>query len=151
VRAPALLLAVLTPATCVEKQTPPHELWDRGDCSSCHDGEAPKHHTETDWLRGHGRSRGAEPERCAACHPSEECQECHERAPDSHTPGFLRPGAAGPDRQRHAVLARLNPGGCAVCHLQLHADCSPCHGPTEIWSWQSEEPPSWVPLEGAEP
>ncbi len=82
-------------------------------CAACHLERQPKDHTHYFRNRGHGIAATIDRSRCATCHTSNSCDQCHQHTrPLSH-----RPGWAG-TQQRH----------CAGCHLPLRGEgCRTCH------------------------
>jgi len=149
----SLLVAFFTQGQCVD-DVPTHDQWSAGDCASCHEDDPPDAHTQTRWDVQHGRAPGATPDRCVSCHPSEDCTTCHQLSPTSHTPGFVRPGAQGPEHQLHATLGRVRPSACATCHDPLTEHCTACHELTEVWPWQQaadETLAPWGALLGVQP
>lgn len=138
----ALAGAALVAVAAARRAPPeaPHERWARGDCAACHadperaDG-APAYHGEPGWAVVHGRTDGAGAPRCLQCHTVDRCRDCHARAPDTHTPGFVNPADAGEDARRHAVLGRLRPSACLTCHTRPVADCVGCHVVAEVQDW----------------
>ncbi len=146
------LAGLLTTADCVSEE-PAHDLWERGECSSCHE-EAPRYHLESRWDVLHGRLEPALSDRCETCHEGGFCVDCHAQAPDTHTAAFTRPGTRSDDGALHALLGRLRPSACAACHDRLAADCGSCHLQPEIAAWDRqavEELSRWAPLLEASP
>ncbi len=124
---------------------PPHQQWARGECADCHvDADAPSgapaHHLDPLWSITHGRQEGAAPTRCLQCHTAKACRDCHQRRPESHTFGFMRPHTAA-DARRHALLGRLRPSSCMLCHSAPARDCVGCHTATEARGWAEEAAP----------
>ena len=116
-------------------------------CSSCHQQEKPRNHTEFWRLKGHGLAVGLDRSSCLTCHRGADfCQRCHaDTKPISHT------AAWGSPSNRHCLschfpLTSVGGEGCAVCHTgtpshnltpkqpvnALHvagANCISCHTP----------------------
>lgn len=116
-------------------------------CTSCHQQEMPRSHTEYWKQRGHGAFVGIDRSSCMTCHKSVDfCERCHSSTtPISHNAAW---GAAA---NRHCFgchfpLASAGAQECAVCHTgtpshdatpampdnALHflgADCRDCHRP----------------------
>lgn len=126
-----------------------HVWWQLGRCAECHregtDGEVgelriagkePQDHKAECWSEMHGRAGVANAQRCVACHSADSCQSCHDRAPLTHTSGFLHPSSNSLDSNRHILLARLRPSSCLVCHGNFVSTCGECHAPGEIHDWQ---------------
>jgi len=85
----------------------------RSYCTTCHQVEKPRDHTNT-WLNfGHGVTASMDRSRCSACHRSDFCIQCHrESVPVSHQAGW------GAPLERH----------CQQCHLLAPvSNCSVCH------------------------
>ncbi|MBI4870586.1 MAG: cytochrome c3 family protein [Candidatus Riflebacteria bacterium] len=88
----------------------------QSDCSSCHQDQMPRDHTQQFRVRGHSLLSGMERDRCATCHRQDFCIRCHQTSPPAtgpnrHTGGFLPPS------NRH----------CVTCHSSRNASCSVCH------------------------
>ncbi len=129
----------------------PSVWWQEGKCVECHRepmadelddlhvaGPEPKSHRDTEWRLNHGRSSIASEARCYTCHSTPSCKSCHDQPPETHTAGFIEPASKGPDSTRHAILARLNPSSCLVCHESLVTGCARCHAPSETRQWQQD-------------
>lgn len=129
--------------------------WKQGKCSECHKplddikkltsvltgGNAtspPKYHRGPYWKNSHGRVKASMRVGCFSCHAVSACDSCHDLAPATHTIGFTKPDGLGTGAQWHAVLARLRPSSCLLCHRNLYSDCTGCHSAAEI-SWVEEE------------
>ncbi len=121
--------------------------WTEGRCVECHSANAdqpsdswiqPQFHTASFRRFTHGRIEGEPGGKCFTCHSPKSCRSCHERAPDSHTEGFVRPYRDSRARSQHALLGKIRPGACAVCHQDLLGDCSDCHTPAETLDWRSD-------------
>ena len=117
------------------------QWWQRGECQSCHNtgGEAgssaPRYHSTQFRQFTHGREPGSNPESCFQCHTVNACQTCHSSPPANHNLGFKRPGGGDTDARRHALLARLRPSACMVCHGNFNQLCVECHNRTEAEPW----------------
>jgi len=110
-------------------------------CSTCHQEQRPRDHTNYWRRRGHGIAVALDRSRCATCHQSDACDRCHESVrPVSHR------GSFGSPRNTHCVTCHFPVAGegCVTCHKQtpshqflaapLPADhnpgmnCRQCHG-----------------------
>lgn len=83
-------------------------------CSSCHQDEAPRSHTNFWRLTGHGTAAGVDRSACVTCHRPDFCDRCHhETTPRSHTASW------GGPRHNH----------CMNCHVPAAANtsCRLCH------------------------
>jgi hypothetical protein len=134
--------------------------WNEGRCVECHNASAdqgdkgsnqPPFHTASFRRFSHGRIEGDPGGKCFTCHSPQSCRSCHEKAPDSHTDGFLRPFRNPQGRSQHALLGKIRPAACIVCHQNLLGDCSDCHTPREMADWRSNTKPQlekWPSLFG---
>lgn len=129
VAAPAVVLAVSLYRGI--EPDPTHARFASGECASCHD-TGPKYHGATTWPVTHGRSPFAIEDRCQRCHAAEVCTACHGLAPATHTIGFREPSGDDRDATRHALLARVRPSACLVCHADVATDCGRCHGLADL-------------------
>lgn len=84
----------------------------------------------------HGKAEGFSFARCAACHRSAECRDCHAMAPESHTRDFMQPQGLG--MERHIMLGRVRPATCLGCHESFQRDCALCHTPAELAPWEDQ-------------
>ena len=125
--------------------------WQQDKCSECHKpldetktiaidsskGSAsspPISHQNPNWESHHGRVKAVKRTGCFACHQVSTCDSCHSIVPKTHTIGFSKPDGLSIGAQRHALLARLRPSSCLLCHQNLFTDCTGCHSPGEISS-----------------
>ncbi|MBI4238392.1 MAG: hypothetical protein HY696_08250 [Deltaproteobacteria bacterium] len=116
-------------------------------CSTCHQQEAPRDHTEWWRVKGHAVTSVLDRTRCFSCHRGADfCQRCHANtAPITHT------AAWGSSSNQHCLnchwpLSSAGAQNCAVCHASapshataptrplnaLHganANCRQCHTP----------------------
>ncbi|NOY05870.1 MAG: hypothetical protein GXO82_04460, partial [Chlorobi bacterium] len=124
-----------------------------GTCENCHvtlAGLIPTTHRRVNWQKNHGRIAlmTAEQEKCASCHSTSFCQECH--APGNIVPfpsgedNFAMPFNARPGsmddgknltlqfrhslnyRYTHGFDARAQSSRCTTCH-ERESFCTPCH------------------------
>lgn len=83
-------------------------------CSSCHQDEAPRSHTNFWRLRQHGTAAGVDRTACATCHRDDFCDRCHrETEPSTHVGSWGEPG------NRHCNGCHIPQTGgtnCSVCH-----------------------------------
>ncbi len=128
-----------------------HVWWQRGQCADCHRegedgevgelrvaGEKPQSHEAANWSEMHGRAEITSEQRCFVCHSADNCQSCHNRAPLTHTSGFVHPDSNSLDSMRHTLLGRLRPSSCLVCHGNFVSTCAECHAPGEVLDWQKQ-------------
>lgn len=82
-------------------------------CSSCHQDEEPRSHTNQWRLRGHGMAARMDRTSCETCHRTDYCDRCHrETSPRNHRGGW---GGTG---NQH----------CYTCHFPLQNEgCFTCH------------------------
>lgn len=90
-------------------------------CNACHEGRLPRERVRTGtfavthgpgWQQNHGLGSVSA---CTACHPAQDCSECH-GAGVPHGQNF---------RQFHGDFARDPAASCTSCHLQSY--CDGCH------------------------
>ena len=122
-------------------------------CENCHitlAGLIPTTHRRVNWQKNHGRIAlmTSEQEKCASCHSTSFCQECH--APGNIVPSpsgadnFAMPFTARPGsmddgknltlqfrhslnyRYTHGFDARAQSSRCTTCH-ERETFCTPCH------------------------
>jgi hypothetical protein len=121
---------------CVDCHTDPHRGYAGSSCGQCHTAGTfhepvgararvvkPLDHQGA-WLRRHttlplnDREPGAEGRRCAFCHGSPSCRQCHRtHAPAGHT-GLWR-------LKTHGFAASFDPARCHNCHETW--SCIQCH------------------------
>jgi menaquinone reductase, multiheme cytochrome c subunit len=100
-------------------------------CSSCHQTEAPRDHTNFWRRRGHAFGAGLDRNRCATCHQPDSCNTCHaDSRPISHV------GSWGGSRSNH----------CLSCHIPLQSEgCYTCHKSTPSHFLAPPKPPDHHP------
>ncbi len=105
------------------------------DCSSCHEGTAPRTHT-TEFIQiSHGPPAMLNRQQCLGCHKDEQksCTECHQKEPPLwHTDAFRNPKRGWHERDKHMSIARLHRTACLECHRpRFQTQCATCHRPDE--------------------
>ncbi len=98
----------------------------------------PRYHLVASWESRHGRIKAAKRTACYSCHQISSCDTCHGIAPKTHSIGFSKPDGMSMGTQLHAILGRLRPSSCVLCHRNLLADCGDCHSTEEITSLQNQ-------------
>lgn len=109
-------------------------------CTTCHQTQAPKNHTNAWRERGHGVAASIDRDSCNVCHQSDTCTSCHETtAPRSHR------GQWGGSKDTHCQSCHIpvSDESCSVCHQQgtpshalaaptpatmIGTNCRACHG-----------------------
>jgi len=76
-------------------------------CSTCHQDEPPKSHTNFWRLKGHGMAAGVDRTACATCHREDFCDRCHTRRRRSAT--SLRGAVPARTTARTAMFRRRPP------------------------------------------
>lgn len=84
-------------------------------CTTCHQDEMPRDHTNQFRARGHALISGLGRDRCATCHQQDFCIRCHQTTPPASGPNAHRAGWGWPTN-RH----------CFSCHFQANT-CDACH------------------------
>ena len=125
----------------------PHTRWRRGECTECHRpldtlasssapaSAPPRYHREDGWALTHGRRSDAQPAKCLTCHGKQVCKACHDRAPSSHVTDFKTPRGRNSASVAHAVLARIRPSACLICHGRFADQCTGCHSIKSLEEW----------------
>ncbi len=105
------------------------------DCSSCHEGTAPRTHTPEFIRSTHGPPAMFNRQHCLGCHKDEKksCEECPLKdKPTWHTDAFCNPKLGWHERNEHTSVARLHRTACLECHTQrFQTQCASCHRPDE--------------------
>ncbi len=86
-------------------------------CSSCHQSELPRSHTNQFRVRGHGLMAGINRDQCSTCHTQDTCIRCHQTTPPSTGPNAHRAGFGFPSN-RHCVSCHQTQNNCSTCHQQ---------------------------------
>ena len=128
---------------------PAPKRWAQGDCEHCHRPQEQvfgQGHDDPDRAArptttsnsgatpmGVTPSRGSAVAWCVMS--SSSCESCHGRAPATHTSQFTCPSNNSPGAVRHALLGRIRPASCLVCHRSFVSSCSGCHHWRETRDW----------------
>jgi hypothetical protein len=119
-----------------------------GECLDCHSRQGdvelkpgwtitpPESHNAQFRRYTHGKGDGLSYRRCASCHRQEECRDCHNILPESHTNDFVNPRGIG--MERHIMLATIRPATCLICHESFVSQCVTCHTPAEVKPWEEQ-------------
>ncbi len=99
----------------------------------------PRNHTEQFRAYTHGKTAGNGLWNCIGCHKKQECIDCHNRPPTSHTANFIHPKGLG--LERHVMLGRTGISSCQTCHIQMQNECISCHSTTIIEHWINSNQP----------
>lgn len=102
---------------------PAAEVPGPNDCTMCHNSSLdtikPRNHNGS-WLRAHRSIAAQDDRRCATCHTSFFCTDCHQQRDTvrqtMHPRNFL---------MTHSIEARANPARCDACHISQF--CTKCH------------------------
>lgn len=99
-------------------------------CTSCHQIEKPRDHTEFWRLKGHALMVGLDRSRCYSCHRTDFCQRCH-----ANTPPMDHSAAWGTPGNRHCLgchfpLASVGAQRCASCHAGTPSHANTPHQPS---------------------
>jgi len=93
-------------------------------CTSCHQVEKPKSHTQFFRLRGHGIDASLHRERCLTCHREDVCERCHESTrPQGHGGSW----AGAPYRHCSSCHLPLSMTRCTVCHKRADHEIAPLY------------------------
>ncbi len=126
-----------------------HQWIHNGKCLECHSKHEyiddvklglnippSKYHTEQFRKYTHGKKAFLSIQSCSTCHEKNECLDCHNSLPDSHTRDFVKPDGVG--MERHIMLAKLGISSCLTCHNSFINDCTSCHTPSEVKPWEEK-------------
>ena len=129
-------LALLVSALRADRMPPAQTHFASGDCASCHE-RPPQYHEDRAWAISHGRSEPRHASSCLTCHAQHACQDCHARAPSTHTAAFRSPERRGAEEQLHVFVGRSRPAACLVCHTAPLRECGDCHARDELSRWSA--------------
>jgi hypothetical protein len=123
-----------------------HQWRHSGECLDCHSRQSdsepkpgwtitpPVSHSDQFRRYTHGKTESVSYQRCASCHRQQECRDCHNILPESHTTDFVKPRGQG--MERHILLATIRPATCLTCHASFITRCVGCHTPAEVKPWE---------------
>ncbi len=84
-------------------------------CTTCHQDEMPRDHTNQFRTRGHALLGGLNRDRCQTCHQQDFCIRCHQTSPPATGAIAHRAGWGWPTN-RHCFTCHFQQDTCTACH-----------------------------------